>query len=109
MLLKIHLQGYLKLLTSRKLFGSYYHSLIHASQRYRLVSGRTSNTEKEEATFNLIKVAANLTSNHHTSNVIVNGLIGLQAKDQLNENQLTPEKEPILKNMYTELNSISKI
>ena len=51
MLLKIHLQVCLKSLTSRKLFGSYYHSLIiHAPQQYRLVSGRTSNTESEEAT-----------------------------------------------------------
>ena len=45
------------------MFGSYYHSLIiHAPQQYRLVSGRT---ESEEAIFNAIKVATNLTSNHH--------------------------------------------
>ena len=82
MLLKIHLQGCLKPLTSRKFFGSYYHSLfIHAPQQYRLVSGRTSNTENEEATFNAIKVATNLTSNHYPPNVIVNALIRLQAKD----------------------------
>ena len=104
MLLKIHLQGCLKSLTSRKLFGSYYHSLIiHAPQQYRLVSGRTSNTESEEATFNAIKITTNLTSNHHPPNVIVNALIRLQAKDQLNENQLTPEKESKLNDMYSRI------
>ena len=66
MLLKIHLQGRLKLLTSRKLFGSCYHSfIIHKTQQYRLVSGRNSNVESEKATFNAINVAANLTSSHH--------------------------------------------
>ena len=110
MLLEIHLQGCLKSLTSRKFLGSYYHSLIiHAPQPYRLVSGRTSNTESEEATFNAIKVATNLTSNHHPPNVIVNALIRLQAKDQLNENQLTPDKESKLNTCTTQLNSSSKI
>ena len=101
MLLKIHLQGCLKSLASHKLFSSYCHSLIiRAPQQYRLVSGRTSNTKSEEATLNAIKVATNLTSNHHPPNVIVNALIRLQAKDQLNENQLTPEKESNLNYMY---------
>ena len=103
MLKKIHLQGCLKSLTSPKLFGSYYHSLfIHAPQQCHLVSARTSITKSEEATFNSTKVATNFTSNHHPPNVIVNALNRLQAKDQLNKNQLTPEKG-------SKLNSSSKI
>ena len=84
-----------------KLFGSYYHSLIiHAPQQYCLVSGRTSNTESEEAIFNAIKAITNLTSNHHPQNVIVNTQIRLQAKVQPNENQLPLENESKLNNMY---------
>ena len=71
-------------LTSRKLFGTYYHSLTkHASEQYRLFSGRCFNTEKEEATFNKLKISTNLTSNHHPDNVITNAIIRLQANYQL--------------------------
>ena len=66
MMIKIHLQGKLKTITERKFFGTYYHSLTrHAAEQYRLFSGRSTNTEKEEATFNKIKAYTNLTSNHH--------------------------------------------
>ena len=99
--LKLHIQGQLKSLTSRKFFGSYYHSLIkHAPEQHRIVSGRTSNTEKEEATFNSIKVATSLASNHYPNNVIANALIRLQAKDALNENQTTLERESKITKMY---------
>ena len=64
------------------------------------MSGRTSNTEKEEATFNSIKVATNLASNRHPNNIIANALIRLQAKDALNENQTTPERESKITKMY---------
>ena len=101
MLLKLLIQGQLKSLTSRKFFGSYYLSLTkHAPEKHHIVSGRTSNTEKEEATFNSIKVATNLASNHHPNNLIANALIRLQAKDALNENQTTPERESKITKMY---------
>ena len=64
------------------------------------MSGRTSNTEKEEATFNSIKVATNLASNRHPSNIIANALIRLQAKDALNENQATPKRDSKVTKMY---------
>ena len=72
----------------------------HAPEQHRIVSSRTSNTEKEEATFNSIKVATNLASNHHPNNIIANALIRLQAKDALNENQTTPERESKITKMY---------
>ena len=47
--IKKHLRNNIKSLTSRKFFGSYYHSIIHHSpMQYRLFSGRTSNTEKKK-------------------------------------------------------------
>ena len=40
-------------MTSRRFFGSYYHSLVkHSPEQYRMFPGRLANTEKEEATFN---------------------------------------------------------
>ena len=101
MLLKLHIQGQLKSLTSRTFFGSYYYSLIkHAPEQHHIVSDRTSNTEKEEATFNSIKVATSLVSSHHLNNIIANALIRLQAKDTLNKNQTTPERELKITKMY---------
>ena len=53
-------------LTTREYFRSYYHCLIgHSPQQYRVILGRTSNTESEEATFNSLKTFTNLTLNHH--------------------------------------------
>ena len=81
---KINLRNTLKKITPRKFFGSYYHSIIsHSALQYRIISGRASNTEKEESTFNTLKTLAKLTSNHHDDNIILNSLIRLQAKDKL--------------------------
>ena len=57
------------------------------TEQYRLFSGRSSNTEKEEAQFNALKTFTNLTSNHHPKNVIFNSIIHLQAKQVLNEGE----------------------
>ena len=55
----------------RKYFDIYYHSLIrHSCEQYRVLSGRSANTEKEEATLNTLKTFTNLTFNHHHQNVI---------------------------------------
>ena len=88
MLRKIHLDGKLKSETETKFFGIYYHSLIrHSPEQYRLISGRSSNTEKEEAQFNALKTFTNLASNHHPENVIFNSTIRLHAKEILNEGE----------------------
>ena len=42
--------------TRRKFFGKYYHALVtHACDQYRILDGRTSNTEREERTFSFAK------------------------------------------------------
>ena len=48
-----------------------------------MFSGRSANTEEEEATFNTLKTFTNLTSNHHPQNVIFNSLVHLQANEIL--------------------------
>ena len=78
-----------------------YHSLFkHAVEHYFIVSGRTSNTEKEEATFNSTEAVTILTSKHRPKYLITNALIQLQAKDALNENQTTLERESKITKMY---------
>ena len=50
MLLKIHIGTSLKSMAERKFYGAYCHSLIrHSGEQYSIFSGRTINTEKEEA------------------------------------------------------------
>ena len=65
-LLKIHISTSLKSMTERKFYGTCYHSLIrHSGEQYRIFSGGTSITEKEEAIFQTLKNFTNLAPNHH--------------------------------------------
>ena len=69
--LKINTEGNVKSAKERKYFDIYYHSLIrHSCEQYRVLSGRSANTEKEEATFNTLKTFTNLTSSHHPQNIV---------------------------------------
>ena len=89
LLIKINIRGKLRKLTARTFFGSYFHSFVHHSAlQYRIVSGRTANTEKEDATFNSLKTFTNITSNHHSDNTVTNALIRTQAKEQLHKQPL---------------------
>lgn len=88
MLIKLNIRGQLEKLGSRKFFGVYYHSLVrHAPLQYRVISGRSANTEKEEASFNPIKSVTKLTSNNHPDNIISNAMIRLQAAEKINAGQ----------------------
>ena len=82
--LKINIEGKIKSATERTFFAIYCHGLIRYScEQYRVFSGRSANTEKEEATFNTLKTFTKLTSNHHIQNVIFNSLVRLQVKEIL--------------------------
>lgn len=90
--IRIHLTK-LRTLTSRKFYGAYYHAIIrHASDQYRIVSGRASNTEKEEALFQKLKKFATATSNHHPDNVISNSIVRLQAREIIQKNENKAKK-----------------
>ena len=96
--IKINIEGNVKSATERKLFGIYYHSLNRYSfKQYRVYSGRSANTGKEEATFNTLKTFSNLISNHHPRNVTFNSLVRLQAKYILatGENEYDKNEETI--------------
>ena len=75
-----------KNLTQRKFFAAYYCSLmIHSREQYRIESGRTANTEREEAMFTNIKLFSNETTNHQPENILSNAVIRYKAKRKLED------------------------
>ena len=100
--LKINTEVNVKSAKERKYFDLYYHSLIrHSCEQYQVLSGRSANTEKEEATFNTLKTFTNLTSNHHPQNVIFNSLVvRLQAKEILAAGENEYDKNEIFSSSY---------
>lgn len=59
----------------------------------KFATGRIGNTEKEEVKLNFIKVVKNPFSNHHSSNIIANAIIQMQAKDIPNKVLRNESKE----------------
>ena len=104
--LKINIEGNVKSATERKFSGIYYHNLIrHSCEQYQVFSGRSANTEKEEATFNTLKTFTNLTSNHDPQNVIFNSLVRLQAKEILAAGENEYDKNEIFSSSYQPIKS----
>ena len=115
MIIKIHIYGHIKSMSERKFYGIYYHSLIrHSAEQYRLFSGRSSNTVKEEAVFNTSKKFTSLTSNHHPDNMIYNALVRIKAHQILKANEKGEERngetfaklyQPIKQNLSNQISS----
>ena len=79
----------------------------HSPEQYRLFTGRSSNTEKEEAQFNAPKTFINLTSNHHPENVIFNSIIRLPAKQVLNKGKNDyHEKDLTFLKLYQQIKAV---
>ena len=72
----------------------------HSAEQFRLYSGRSTNTEKEEATFNTLKTFTNLTSNHHTENIIFNAIVRMQAKEKLEGEKVISSQSKAFQVMY---------
>ena len=87
-------------MTERKFFGKYYHAIVtHACDQYRILDGRTSNTESDERTFSFAKNISDDTSNH-PDNVISNIFIRAQVRESfLGSNNIIREEAQISK-MY---------
>ena len=83
-------------LTSRKLYGKYFHSIIHhLPDQYRIVSGSSTNAENEERQFKFIGKTADDTSNHHPENVISNAIIRSEVKrNEKDDEGDVKEKKP---------------
>ena len=80
----IYIRDNLVSLTPRKCFGAYLYLMKHAGLQYRIVSGRSANTEKEEVMFTSIKTDTKSTSNFHSDQLVSNIIIRLQAREILN-------------------------
>ena len=82
LIIHIYIRDNLVSLTPRKFLGVYLHAIIkHAGLQYCIVSGRSANTEKEEAMFISIKIDTKLTSNFHSDQLLSNIFIRLQARE----------------------------
>ena len=85
LIIHIYIRDNLVSLTPRKFFGVYLHAIMkHAGLQYRIVSGRSANTEKEEAMFTSIKTDTKLTSNFHSDQLVSKIIIRLKAREILN-------------------------
>ena len=74
----------LKELTTRKLYGNYYHNITsHAAMQHRLINGKACNVEEHERIFNTITNITKSTSSYHPSHIIGNIFIRLQAEKQM--------------------------
>ena len=89
-------------LTPRNPFGVYLHAMMkHAGLRYRIVSGRSASTVKEEVMFTSIKADTKLTSNFHSDQLVSNIIIRLQAREILNNcNASNKYKNSYLRTIY---------
>ena len=84
LLCKIVIGRNTKALTQRKMYGKYFHNLItHAPLQQRLISGRSSNVENQERTFDTFKEVTKTTSNYKPDHIIGNLFIRLQAEEKL--------------------------
>ena len=75
--------GQPKILTSRKFYGRYWHSITaHAAKQSRIISGGSANTEEEERQFNSLQGITKLT-NRRPGDIITPSLVRLQAEQQM--------------------------
>ena len=93
-----------KTITKRKLFGKYFHAITnHSSQQFRILSGRSANTEQEERTFSYLKLVSATTSNHNADNVILNAMIRTQAREMINGNSPNKDQDSEIAKLYSPL------
>lgn len=88
-------------ITEQALFGISCQSIMrHPAEQSHLYPGHSTNTEKNEATFNTLKTFTNLTSNHHTENIIFNAIVRMQAKEKLEGEKSISSQSEAFQVMY---------
>ena len=94
-----------KKLTTRKLFGVYFHDLTaHAGCMLRLVSGQAANAEEEERIFHHIKLITKRTSNYSNDQVIPNIMVRLQAEKQMTRREDATKQDAHISTLSNALN-----
>ena len=82
-MLRKEIIGQPEILTSRKFYGRYWHSLTaHAAKQSRIISGRSTTTEQEERHFNTLQGITKLT-NRRPGDIITPSLVRLQAEQHM--------------------------
>ena len=78
-------------------------------EQYRVASGRSANTEREEALFTSMKNSTNQTSNHHPNNIMSNILIRHQAKNKTDNLTTFERKASYIHGTYEGIKNTKKI
>ena len=87
-----------KSLTNRVLWGKYFHAIVHhAPVMYRISSGKTANAEQEERVFHTLKHIISTTSNQHPEHVLLNNMIRMQVREEMNLSGLTKQQHGVRK------------
>lgn len=69
------------ILTEKKLYGHYLHSLVcHVPIQHRIICSRSTNTEQQECYFNTFMSISLATSSRRPGEIITPGLIRMQAE-----------------------------
>ena len=90
----------MKKLTTRKMFGVYYHDLTsHGGMMLRIVSGKAANAEEEERQFNLIKTITKRTCNYSQAQIVPNVLLRLQVQNKMRENDSVQKQQSEIANL----------
>ena len=80
----------------------------HAREQYRIISGRSPNSEGEEALFTSVKNNTNQASNHHPNNIISNFLILHQAKNKFGSFTSVERKTSYINDIYDSIKNAQK-
>ena len=87
-----------KSLSSRMLWGKYFHAIVcHASIMYRIISGKAANAEQEERVFHTLKNITNTTSNQLPEHVLLNNMIRMQVREEMNLPELNKQQHEVHK------------
>ena len=106
LLRKQYFENNLKVLTAKKF---YHHFLMtYAREQYRIVSGRSTNSEREEALFTSMKNSTNHTSNHHHNNIISNILIRHKGKNKIDNFTSLKRKIFYIHDIYDNIKNTQK-
>ena len=85
-------------------YGKYYHVIIsHATDQYKIINGRSSNTESDERYFHTIIDISDNISNHHPDNTISNAFIRWQMRKDFHEDGTILRTEASLTKIYTKM------
>ena len=82
--------------------------MTYAREQYGIVSGRSANSEREEALFTSMKNNTNQTSNHHPNNIISNILIRHQAKNKIDNFTYVETKTSYIHDIYDGITNMQK-